>query len=333
MKIAMPNIKIAKVAAYLPSRIVTNEELEQMVNQHGTVVTPGSLEKLFGSRERRFAEPDEQVSDLAAKAALPIVEEFGRENIGYLIFAAASADLIEPATANIVQHKLGLNCPCFDLKNACNGFVDAITVGASLIQSGLCPNVLIVNGEKLSQAMRLDGLGFTQNHLAAYSLGDAGAAMLLTPSDDDSGIVFEKKLTRGAHWPLCTIKGGGSMYPRDPEKIFFEGDTAALKNVIGAEGFQFLLSSYQESGWSPDEVDFLFTHQVSVATFRTIELAAGVPADRIISVFEKFGNTAAASIPLSMQQTLQAGRLKKSDKVVLFGIGAGFSLSIQMLIW
>lgn len=329
----MPNVKIAKVSTYLPSHIVSNDELESMVNRHKTVLAPGTLEKLFGSHERRFAAPDEQASDLAVKAALPIVEEIGRKNIGYLIFAAASADLIEPATANIVQHKLGLRCPCFDLKNACNGFVDAITVGASLIQSGICANVLIVNGEKLSHAMRLDGIGYTPAHLAAYSLGDAGAAMLLTPSDDESGLVFQKKLSRGEHWKLCTIKGGGSMNPRDPEKTFFEGDTAALKNVIGEEGFQFLLSSYQASNWSPEDVDLLLTHQVSVGTFKTIELASGVPIERIVSVFEQFGNTAAASIPLAMQEALQTGRLKKGDKVMLFGIGAGFSLSMQLMIW
>jgi len=329
----MLKVKISHVSSYLPSRTVSNDELEKMTNQHRPVLLSGTLEKLFGSKERRFAAPDEQVSDLAVKAALPIVEEIGPENIDYLIFAAASADLIEPATANIIQHKLGLQCPCFDLKNACNGFVDGITVGSSLIQSGICANVLIVNGEKLSHAMRLDGLGFTNSHLAAYSLGDAGAAMLLTRSDDESGIFFQKKLSRGEHWPLCTIKGGGSMYPRDPEKIFFEGDTAGLKNVISEEGFQFLLSSYQEAGWSPDEVDWLFTHQVSVSTFRTIEMASGVPIDRMVSTFEKCGNTAAASIPLAMHQAMQQGKLKKGDRVMLFGIGAGFSLSMQMLIW
>jgi 3-oxoacyl-[acyl-carrier-protein] synthase-3 len=327
-----PNVKIGYVSTYLPQRTVTNAELEQLVNQKQVLLPLGVLEKLFGIRERRFADSSEQASDIAAKAALPIVEAVGKTAVDYLIFAGACSDLIEPATANIVQHKLGLDCPAFDLKNACNSFVDGITVAASLIQSGQFRNVLIATGEKLSDAIRLDG-EHSPTHLAAFSLGDAGAAMLLTPSENGSGIHFQKKLTRGQHWELCTIRGGGSMHPREPEKNYFEGSTAELKSVISDEGVAFVRQCYEQSGWSPGMVDHVFTHQVSAGTFRVVEQATGVPAERIASVFETCGNTAAASIPLALHQALQAGKLRRGDRVMLFGIGAGFSLSIQLLTW
>ncbi|MBK8566652.1 MAG: ketoacyl-ACP synthase III [Saprospiraceae bacterium] len=328
----MPNVRIAQVSSYLPDRVVTNEEIEQQVNVEKQLLPPGILEKLFRNRERRFAARDVQTSDLAANAARPIVEQFGAERIEYLIFAGACSDLIEPATANIVQHKLGLRCPAFDLKNACNSFVDAITVANSFIQTGVCGNVLIVTGEKLSDGVRLDG-NHTAAHLAAFSLGDAGAAMLLTLSDNESGIHFQKKLTRGQHWQLCTIKGGGSMFPQEPHMNYFEGSTSELKSVILEEGVAFVKACYEESGWSADMIDHLFTHQVSGGTFRVVEQATGIPVERITSVFEKSGNTAAASIPLAICDALKAGRLKRGDKVMLFGIAAGASLSIQFLTW
>lgn len=333
----MPNIKIAHVSAYLPSRTVTNAELEEIANQHRQVLPPGVLEKLFSIRERRFAARHEQASDLAAKAARPIVDEVGAANIDQLIFASACGDLIEPATANMVQQKLGLLCPAFDLKNACNSFVDAMTVASALIQSGQRRNVLIANGEKLSDAIRLDtasNSNFDTSHLAAYSLGDAGAAMLLTASDNDqSEFHFQKKLTRGEHWELCTIRGGGSMHPHDLEKTYFQGSTAELKSVIQAEGMAFVQQCYAESGWAPEMVDHLFTHQVSAGTFRIVGQATGIPPARTTVVFETCGNTAAASIPLSMHTALQSGKLRRGDRVMIFGIGAGFSLSIQLLTW
>ncbi len=328
----MPNIKIVQVSSYLPERVVTNEEIEQLVNSKEQTLPPGILEKLFRIKERRFAGRHVQTSDLAANAARPIVEQVGAANIEYLIFSGACSDLIEPATANIVQHKLGLQCPVFDLKNACNSFVDAITVANSFIQTGICKNVLIVTGEKLSDGVRLDG-NHSSDHLAAFSLGDAGAAMFLTASEDGSGIHFQKKMTRGQHWQLCTIKGGGSMFPQEPHMNYFEGSTAELKSVIQEEGVAFVRECYEESGWSADMVDHLFTHQVSAGTFRAVEQATGVPAERITSVFENLGNTAAASIPLAICDAIEAGRLKRGDKVMLFGIAAGCSLSIQFLTW
>jgi 3-oxoacyl-[acyl-carrier-protein] synthase-3 len=303
-----------------------------LVNAKEQLLPPGILEKLFRIRERRFADRLVQTSDLAANAARPIVEQFGAQRIEYLIFAGACSDLIEPATANIVQHKLGLSCPVFDLKNACNSFVDAITVASSFIETGICSNVLIVTGEKLSDGVRLDG-NHSDAHLAAFSLGDAGAAMLLTISDGDSRIHFQSKMTRGQHWPLCTIKGGGSMFPQEPHMNYFEGSTAELKSVILEEGVAFVKECYEESGWTSGMIDHLFTHQVSAGTFRVVEQVTGIPAGRITSVFENFGNTAAASIPLAICDALQAGRLKRGDKVMLFGIAAGCSLSIQFLTW
>ncbi|MEO6039202.1 MAG: ketoacyl-ACP synthase III [Saprospiraceae bacterium] len=327
--------KIADLSVYHPARIVTNQELEARLNGRGPLLAAGSLERLFGSRERRFAAAGEQASDLAVAAARPILERTDADRIGFLIFAGACADLIEPATANIVQHKLGLHCPAMDVKNACNSFTSGLLTASSLIAAGVCDTVLVLNGEKLSDAIRFDPSDARQlrRSLAAYTLGDAGAAALVTTSEDDSGFHFQRFMTRGAHWPLCTIPGGGSMYPHDVDKTYFEGQTDALKKVLAEAAAGFFHACLQEAGWQAGDVEHLFTHQVSAGTFRLITQLTGIDPCRCEEVFTSYGNTAAASIPLAMHQRLQRGLLQKGDRFALIGLAAGVSVSVQLGVW
>ncbi len=331
----MKKSKIAEISVCHPERIVTNSEVEARVNAHKRMLPDGSLQRLFGIRERRFAASHEQVSDLAVAAARPIVDHVGADNIEFLIFAAACADLIEPATSNIVQHKLGLTCPVMDLKNACNSFTSGLMTASSLIGSGMYQNVLVVNGEKLSDAIRFDVDNDEQlrRGLAAFSLGDAGAAALVTTSDDDSGFHFQKFMSRGEHWELCTIRGGGSMFPHDADTHYFEGQTVALKDVLTEAAATFFQDCLDEAGWKLSEVRHLFTHQVSADSTRLISQKTGVALSLIEEVFPLFGNTAAASIPLAMHHRISRGEVVKGDKVALLGLAAGVSVSVQLMIW
>ena len=136
---------ISDIGVFLPERVVSSVELERRVNRKRRLIPEGSLERLFGVRERRFADAHVQVSDLCSQAARDIVDKHGANQIDCLIFASASSDLIEPATANIVHAKLGLQCPAFDVKNACNSFVTALQVASSFIYSGCYQKILIVS--------------------------------------------------------------------------------------------------------------------------------------------------------------------------------------------
>ncbi len=331
----MIKAKIKDISVYLPANKVGNTDMENLVNAASRILPPGSLHKLFGSENRHFAATDEQVSDLAVAAARPIVEKIGAENIDFLIFAAASADLIEPATANMVQHKLGLRCPAADVKNACNSVTSALLMASALIQSGMYRSVLIANGEKPSDTIpfHLTNKDHLVKHLAAFSLGDAGAALLVTASDDESGIVYQKFMTEGEHWQLCTIKGGGSMYPRDMEKTYFEGQTVELKQVLAQNGTAFFHQCATEAGWNPDDIQHFFTHQVSGSTNRLISDLTHLRPNVLEETFQHYGNTAAASIPLAMHRRLSRGEVKKGDKVAWLGLAAGVSASVQLMIW
>ncbi|MEM9986142.1 MAG: ketoacyl-ACP synthase III, partial [Bacteroidota bacterium] len=218
----MSRAYIKDLAVYLPEQVVDNEEVEARINRVSALMPAGVLQKLFGIQERRQAKEDEQVSDLAAKAACELLQRHPEEEIDFLIFASACSDLIEPATANIVQHKLDLHCPAMDMKNACNSFVSAMMAADAMIQAGFYRRILVVSGEKPSDSInyQVRDLDHLKRALAAFTLGDAGAAAILEASPNESGIVYQKFLTAGQHWPLCTIPGGGSMYPHDASKNY-----------------------------------------------------------------------------------------------------------------
>jgi len=331
----MKAIKIEAISTYLPEKKVCNTMVEKWINNNQDFISNGIIEKLFGIKNRRFAEKTEQVSDLAAKAAMPILEKIDKEEIDFLIFASACADLIEPATCNIVQQKLGLDCPAMDIKNACNSFLSAIHTATAFIKAGIYKKVLIVNGEKLSDAINfnLKSKEQLQASLAAFSLGDAGAAALISESNDDNkGIVYQKFLTKGKYWDLCTIKGGGSMFPHDVSKNYFEGKTSEMRNVFIDEVKEFAESCFAEADWDPSEVDYLITHQVSKSTFDLICKEINIDQKKNISIFENFGNTAAASIPLALNEGVQKF-FKAGDKIAVLGFAAGISASVQLINW
>ena len=303
---------VTHVNSFLPNRVVGNEEIEGLMNQQRTVIPKHSLERLFGAVERRYAAQDQQTSDLACEAGKPIVEEVGRDNIDCLIFASASNDLIEPATANIVQQKLGLHCPVFDIKNACNSFVNGLQTASALIVAGFYNSVLITCGEKLHDSIkfRLEPGDEISKRLASLTFGDAGAAMLVTRSFNGRGIYDQSFKTNGRHWRLCTILGGGSMHPRDITKNYFEGFTSELKNQLIKESKGIVDQALRRTGWKRADIKHVFTHQVSSQTFQVIAETSGIELEKFHNVFPQFGNTAAASIPLSIHRAQQGGQVE-----------------------
>jgi 3-oxoacyl-(acyl-carrier-protein) synthase III len=323
------------IGIHLPERIVSSSELEQVINQGQPIIPEGSIERLFGVRERRFAAEQIQASDLAANAAREMLGNHNFDDVDCLIFASACGDLIEPATANIVQAKLGLHCPSFDVKNACNSFVSALQIACSFIQSGGYRKILITSGEKLSNSIRfnLDDSEALKRNLASLSFGDAGAAVMVETSPNGSGMYFQKFKTVGKHWPLCTVPGGGSLYPHDADKLFFDGRTSELAVVFAEEGVGFVRKSVEEAGWAWDDIDLLFTHQVSTRSFEALSFALDVPLEKIVRINCEYGNIASVSIPLSLHLAEKQGRLRHGSKIAMIGLAAGISISVQLMVW
>ena len=328
-------VKITGVSSYVPATKLSSTEVENIINEQGQFVAPGSLEKLFGVKSRYYITPGEQCSDLAAAAALKIIKKTDLNSIDCLIYASACGDLIEPATANIVQHKLGLKCPAFDVKNACNSFMNGILIATSLIQSGVYKKVLITCGEVLSQSIqfKINSRDELIKRLAAFSLGDAGAAMTLEASENGAGIQFHQFQTLGEHWQLCTVPGGGSMHPHDVSKNYFEGRTSELQSVFKSSRSHLLMDSLQQTGWTIDEIDHVFLHQVSTNTAEVVAEEIGFPLHKIYQSVATYGNTGAASIPLCLSLAVEEGKIIKGDKIMVVGMAAGISISIMMMTW
>jgi 3-oxoacyl-(acyl-carrier-protein) synthase III len=329
------NVKISQVGSYIPLNKLSSREIEDRINQKEKLIVPGSLEKLFGVKTRYFAAPGQQCSDLAATAARKILERTDPASVDCLIYASACGDLIEPATANIVQHKLGLRCPAFDVKNACNSFLNGILLATSLIQSGVYKKVLITSGEVLNHSIQFNISSREEllQRLAAYSLGDAGAAILMEASANGSGIKFHKFQTLGEHWELCTVPGGGSMHPHDPSRNYFEGKTSELQAVFKKARGTMFEECFEQTGWSREEIDHVFLHQVSTSATEAMAEDLGFPVSKVYQSVTDYGNTGAASIPLCISLAVGEGRIRHGDKIMVVGLAAGISLSVLMLKW
>lgn len=221
-----------------------------------------------------------------------------------------------------------------DVKNACNSFVSGIQVASAFIEAGIYNHVLIVCGEKLSEVINYTpkDSAHLKRCISGYTLGDAGAAMLIG-KNDGSKISYQKFKSWGEHWQLCTVKGGGSLAYRDFDSYYFESDSGELLKIFEQEGPKFVHECLTEAGWKPEDLNCVVSHQISSATSSQIAKNIGIPESLFINTFSNYGNTAAATIPLALNDAIIEGKLKKGNKLMLLGLAAGISLSVQLIEW
>jgi len=325
------NTYIKHIGSFLPGTPIDNDSLIEMYKNK--LLSAEMVRVLFGGEKRYFAK-DLQASDLATKAALKFLTEKDKHIIDLLIFASASADLIEPATANIVQEKLGLSCPVFDVKNACNSFLSAIEIADLFITTGRYKNILIVSGEKPSDTIRFSPKSKQElrSNIASVSFGDGGAAVWLAATEKPKGIEFIKFLSMGGFWNLSTVLGGGSMYPFDSDKNYFHGETAKLIDVLkDSNARQFAIDCFEQGPWDKEEIDLMITHQVATHFYKSLANTIKFPLEKIHQTFEKYANTASTAIPIALQDAIENGKAKKGDKIMLLGVAAGVSISVVFL--
>ncbi|HEX6506322.1 MAG TPA: ketoacyl-ACP synthase III, partial [Chloroflexota bacterium] len=306
--------RLAAVGSYLPESIRTSAEIESLVAErsNGYVPAPGIVEAMTGIRSRRVAADDQQCSDLAAHAARDALNRAGADlsNVDLLIFASAGQDLVEPATAVITASKLGLRCPAFDVKNACNSLLNGIDIAGALMAAGRCETALVVSGEVPSRCIRwrvADREDFRLS-FAGYTFGDAGAAVLLSASDDGRGFVSGAFLTEPKHWNVGTLAGGGSMHPRGDEYSYFRGDGAQLGDAFAQLGTAVLDQALLSMGTDLDDWDVVLVHQVTVTMHRAFLRATGIDGARTVLLVDELGNCASASMALQLHRAFETGR-------------------------
>ena len=330
-------VRLLGIASALPPSVRSSAEVEALIAEHSPNYRPrpGTIAAISGVQTRRVACDATQCSDLAAEAAARALDAAGVDagDVDVLIFAAAGQDLMEPATANIVQEKLGTTCQVFDVKNACNSFLNGLQLAESLILSGSCNTALVATGEVCSRAISWgvkDSEEF-RRVFPGFTMGDAGAAAVLARSTDDRGIFYRRFTTVSKHWDLATISCGGSMHPRGEEFTYLNADGTRLKQAFVDLGSEVVSRMMCEAKVKFADFRRIFVHQATRPYLDELLAITGIPADLVEHTVADLGNMASASLPVAYARAQARGAFGPGDRVMMLGLASGISLGAIMI--
>ncbi|MEO5814861.1 MAG: 3-oxoacyl-[acyl-carrier-protein] synthase III C-terminal domain-containing protein [Gemmatimonadaceae bacterium] len=330
-------VRVLAVASALPPAVRTSAEVESLIAAQSPGYAPraGIVAAISGVQTRRVACDDTQCSDLAAAAARRALcaASVDPRDVDLLIFAAAGQDLMEPATANIVQEKLGTSCQVFDVKNACNSFLNGLQLAESLILSGSCRTAVVATGEVCSRVVswNVEDAEHFRRVFPGFTMGDAGAAAVLAKSHDDRGIFYRRFTTVSRHWDLATISCGGSMHPRGEEYTYLNADGARLKQAFIDLGSVAVSRMMCEAKVKFTDFQRIFVHQATVPYLDELLEIAGIPADLVEHTVADLGNMASASLPVGYAQAQARGAFGPGDRIMMLGLASGISLGAVMI--
>jgi 3-oxoacyl-[acyl-carrier-protein] synthase-3 len=326
----MKRAKIVGVGAYAPKRILTNAELEKMVDTSDAWIVQRT-----GIRERRIADESEATSDLALRAAQQALERAGVEpgEIDFIVVGTTTGDMAFPTTANILQHRLGCrNAGSIDLYAACAGSVYSLSVGAQYVQTEKYRTVLCVGAECLSRITDYTDRG------TCILLADAAGAVVLRPSEDESGIIDTDLYSDGKYWEFLYQPGGGARHPATHETVDKRMHFAKMK---GNEVFKVAVRMFGEAaeriltrnGFVADDLDLFIPHQANLRIIEAAVKRLKVPMDKVMINVDRYGNTGAASVYVAMEEAWSSKRLSTGDLVLLAAFGGGFTWGAALLRW
>jgi 3-oxoacyl-[acyl-carrier-protein] synthase-3 len=313
---------------YLPEPVRTNLDLEKMVD-----TSDAWIAERTGIRARHIAPSGIVTSDMAAAAAMSALQQAGLEasQLDMIMVATVTPDMPMPATAVFVQQKLGaLKCPAFDLSAACAGFLFGLSIADQFVRSGQMRHVLVVGVELLSRV-----LDWT-DRTTCVLFGDGAGAAVVGPAEDPvdaarpRGILSTSIMTDGALAPALWIPGGGSVSPTThatvDEKLHYvhmKGQDVfkvAVKNLYSASK-----SALERAGMTESDIDWVCAHQANKRIVDQVVSRLEVPQEKVLMNIDRVGNTSSASIPILLDESVRAGKVKAGDTVLMCALGAGIS--------
>ena len=301
--------RIVGTGSYLPSRIITNFELEKTLDTTDEWITSRT-----GIKERRVVN-GESTCDLALEASKRALEmaEMSASEIDLIILATTTPDKIFPATATMLQNQIGATCPAFDLQAVCAGFVFALTTAQQYIENGAANNVLVVGSETYSRIIDWS------DRSTAILFGDGAGAVVLS-SDNTTGIMYSKILSDGRYLSSLHVNNN---YINETGTIEMAGNEVykIAVNCLSDLAEEML----KDCNMTSDDLTWMVPHQANIRIISAVAKRINLPMSKVILTIEKHGNTSAASIPLALDVAVRDGRINKGDNLLFEGIGGGFS--------
>lgn len=321
---------IAGLGTYVPERVLTNFDLEKMVDTSDTWIRERT-----GIQERRIAAEGEATSDLAAAAARAALADAGvpADQVDLLIVATATPDMLFPATACLVQDKIGAKrAGAFDLLAGCSGFIYALACGAQFITSGAMDTVLVVGAETLSRIVNW------KDRNTCVLFGDGAGAVVLRPVPRSKGILATLLGADGAGGGLLELPAGGSRLPASHRTV---DEKLHYIHMNGREVFKFAvrvmgdaaLEVARQAGLAPGDIDVFIPHQANIRIIDAAAKRLGLSMEKVVVNVDRYGNTSSASVPLALADALRAGRIREGYNVVMVAFGAGLTWAAAALRW
>jgi 3-oxoacyl-[acyl-carrier-protein] synthase III len=316
-------VTIAGLGAYAPERVVTNDDLSQLVDTSDEWI----MERT-GIRERRIAADSQALSDLALPAARQALEQAGSDgsDIDLLIVATVTPDMMFPSTSALLADQLGArDAGAYDLSAGCTGFMYAVVQAYGMVAAGLSQRALVVGGDVLSRILDWS------DRSTVVLFGDGAGAVVLEPSEEAGFLAFELGAD-GAGGEHLWLPGSGSRRFEEPDQYV---------KMNGREVFKFatrvLVSSAEavlaRRGLSVDDVDLYVPHQANVRIIDHATKKLGIPSDRVVINVDRYGNTSSGSIPLALMDAQAEGRLRPGQLVLMTGMGAGLTWGSALMRW
>lgn len=323
------NARISGIASYLPDSILDNEMLSQMVDTNDEWI----MTRVGIKIRHILRDPDKGSSYMGIQAVNKLLESTGTkpEDVEVLICATSNPDYRFPSTGSVIAHETGLsNAYSYDIQAACAGFIVTLQAARAYIQSGLYKKVIVVCAEKMSSMTDY------QDRATCPLFGDAAAAVLVEPTEENVGIIDGEFHIDGTGLPHLLMKAGGSVKPASIETVearehyIYQEGRNVYKNAV-QDMLSSTISVMKKNNLTVDEIDWLVPHQ---ANLRIIEAVAGrtkIDESKVLINIQHYGNTSAASIPLCLDEYKH--KLKKGDKVMMTAFGAGFTWGAMYIIW
>lgn len=337
---------IIGTGSYLPEDIVTNEEVARL-----TGLTPHEIKKMTGILQRRRADKGEAASDLATQAALAAIKSSGLsvEDVGLIVLSTTSQDMFMPSTACLVQRNIGAKkAAAFDINASCSGFLYALNIAEMFIRSGQTATALVIAAEVKSRFVD------PKDKETAILFGDGAGAVVL--SNKNSLSLRERDGVRvggqglsaeilntwlyadGTNWNWINLPAGGTRLPASQETIksglhFMQMDGSKVYRKAIKTFETLLTDTIKNCGLNPDDIDHFVFHQANLRIIKQVISRLGIPEEKVPVTITNTGNTSSASVPITLDQMVREGRIKKGDTVLMAAFGGGLTWGASILRW